>query len=68
MTLRATVTDMLGRVVAQLHEGPIDAGTHELVWDGSDLGRKALKSGLYFLNADYEHGVQVRPFILLGSR
>ncbi len=45
-TLR--IVDALGRQVAVLHEGPLAAGRHQLVWDGRDARGNACSSGLYF--------------------
>ncbi|MFA6233017.1 MAG: hypothetical protein WC824_02350 [Bacteroidota bacterium] len=43
MTLRTTVTDMLGRTVAELHEDPMVSATHDIIWNGTNLGKEALK-------------------------
>ncbi len=42
------VFDLTGRLVRTLHEGPLTAGRHELVWNGDDDSRRALASGVYF--------------------
>ncbi len=42
------IVDALGRQVAVLHEGPLAAGRHQLVWDGRDARGQACSSGLYF--------------------
>lgn len=36
-----------GRRVRVLHEGLLDAGTHELVWDGKDQAGHPMASGIY---------------------
>lgn len=40
--VRAVVSDVLGREVAVLHDGPLSAGTHALVFDATSL-----TAGLY---------------------
>ncbi len=45
------VYDLRGRVVRTLHEGPLTAGRHELVWNGDDDNRRAMASGVYFFEA-----------------
>ena len=45
------VYDLRGRVVRTLHEGPLTAGRHELVWNGDDDNRRAMASGVYFYEA-----------------
>jgi hypothetical protein len=43
-TVQVRVLDRAGREVARLHDGPLPAGHHELLWS-----RGALASGLYFV-------------------
>ena len=43
--------DIRGRLVRTLHEGPLTAGRHELVWHGDDDKGRALASGVYFYEA-----------------
>jgi hypothetical protein len=45
------VFDLRGRLVRTLHEGPLTAGRHELVWSGDDDNRRAMASGVYFYEA-----------------
>jgi parallel beta-helix repeat protein len=42
------IHDVAGRAVRDLHAGALGAGTHELRWDGTDRGGRALSSGTYF--------------------
>lgn len=46
-----TIRDLNGRLVAQV-EGATQAGIHELQWDGTDLGGRALPEGLYQLSIE----------------
>lgn len=46
------VHDLSGRVVRSLVDGVIEAGTHELIWDGTtDSGARAA-SGVYFIRME----------------
>ncbi|MBD3161809.1 MAG: hypothetical protein GF346_05980, partial [Candidatus Eisenbacteria bacterium] len=42
------VYDLQGRAVRRLDEGIRTAGSHEVIWDGSDAAGKRLASGVYF--------------------
>ncbi len=44
---RLTVHDLLGRTVATLVDGTLDAGTHTAVWSGRDASGRSLPSGVY---------------------
>ena len=44
-----TVYDAQGRVAARIAERAFAAGEHRIVWDGTDLEGRNLRSGLYFL-------------------
>ena len=54
------VLDALGRVVAVLHEGPLVAGRHPLVWDASAA------PGVYTLRVRGDTRVSTRRFVLTG--
>ncbi len=41
------VYDCRGRRVRTLHDGPLDAGSHSLPWDGRDDNGRGLGSGVY---------------------
>ena len=43
-----SIYDPRGRLVRALHPGPLQPGTHTLVWDGRDGRGQALGSGVYF--------------------
>ena len=58
--IRLHVFDRHGRDVALLDEGERDAGTHQIVFDASDL-----PSGMYFYRLDGAHGVLTRKMVLL---
>jgi predicted glutamine amidotransferase len=50
VTLR--ILDAQGRVVRTLIEGRVDAGEHEIAWDGRDAHGMLLGSGVYFSRFD----------------
>ncbi len=58
--VRLTVFDVLGREVALLADGPLEAGEHTVAFDG-----RALPSGAYFLRLDVAGSAQTRPLTLL---
>lgn len=45
--VRLDVVDMLGRLVRRLHDGPLDAGRHDLRWDGRDASGGPAAPGVY---------------------
>ncbi|MBZ0267961.1 T9SS type A sorting domain-containing protein [bacterium] len=46
---RIRVYDVAGRVVSTLVEGELDAGTHEVAWDGRDRSGARVASGVYLV-------------------
>ncbi|MCK4412828.1 MAG: T9SS type A sorting domain-containing protein [Candidatus Eisenbacteria sp.] len=48
---RVAVFDPSGRVVRTLHEGPLGAGGHRLVWTGTDDRGQELPAGTYYCRA-----------------
>ena len=59
------VFDVRGRLVRSLHEGPLEAGPHDLAWDGRDDRGAALASGVYLVRARYEGGELRRKALLV---
>ncbi|HLT46034.1 MAG TPA: T9SS type A sorting domain-containing protein [Rubricoccaceae bacterium] len=58
--VRLTVYDLLGREVAVLVDGAVEAGTHEAAFDGSRL-----PSGVYLVRLDAGGTVQTQRLTLL---
>ena len=58
--VRIAVYDVLGRQVAQLHEGLLSANSHTFSFDASHLA-----SGTYLLRVDCEHLVETQRLLLL---
>jgi len=48
---RVEIFDAGGRVVRTLHDGPLTAGTHWLVWNGTDDEGRAQAAGIYYCRA-----------------
>lgn len=61
----AVVYDIAGRRVRTLHEGRLEAGTHELVWKGIDEQGRAVASGVYVLRASSEGVSAHRRMVLV---
>ena len=51
------VFDPRGRRVRTLVEGRVEAGLHDLVWDGIDDAGRPVSSGVYFVRAVHPDGV-----------
>ena len=44
-----SVYDRAGRLVKQLVSGPTPAGTHRVVWDGTDAAGRKVGAGVYLV-------------------
>ena len=59
------VYDVAGRLVRTLVEGNLDAGPHEIVWDGTDDAGRRVASGVYFAASEPEVGRSVAAKVVL---
>jgi len=59
------VHDLAGRLVRVVHEGALEPGVHELVWDLRDAGGRAVPSGLYLVRAEAGAFRAVRRLIVV---
>ncbi|MEQ1833445.1 MAG: FlgD immunoglobulin-like domain containing protein [Candidatus Eisenbacteria bacterium] len=50
-SVRVVVVDLAGRLVRQLHDGPVPAGTRSFDWDLRDARGLPAQPGLYFIRA-----------------
>ncbi len=59
------VYDVSGRLVRRLIDGTVEAGAHEVHWDGRDASGADVASGIYFCRlADDEHQVTAKITVL----
>ena len=50
--MQLAVYDLRGRLVRELVSGPVEAGSHTVVWDGRDRGGQSVAAGVYFARMD----------------
>ena len=62
---RLGLYDISGRMVRELGNELMPAGSHSLVWDGCDGNGVLLPSGLYFCRLETSAGNMVRSVVLL---
>ncbi len=62
---RLGLYDISGRLVRELCNELMPAGSHSVVWDGSDGNGAMLPSGLYFCRLEAPAGNMVRSVVLL---
>ena len=60
-----TVHDVRGRLVRTLVSGDLEAGPHEVMWDGMDNQGQALGSGVYFSRLVASGGVWQNKMVLV---
>ena len=58
------VFDLLGRKVRTLVSGPLEAGSYELVWDGTDEMGREVSSGVYVARLKGKGFVAARKMVL----
>ncbi len=62
--VRLVVYDVLGRRVNELVRNRLNAGEHEVFWDGTDFGGNLVASGMYFYRLEAD-GVKIAKNVLL---
>lgn len=55
--LSVTVYDLRGRIVRLLHDGVLEAGRHQVEWDGRDQAGVASAAGVYLLRLETADGI-----------
>ena len=55
-----TVYDVLGRRVRQVWQGPLQAGSHRFVWDGSNESGKNVAAGVYIYQVEIDGQVEAK--------
>lgn len=63
--VRVEVHDIRGRLVRVLHEGPLAAGPHDLIWNGDDDRARRVASGVYFITMTTPQGEHRQRVALL---
>ena len=63
--VKLEVWDILGHVVRTLVDGNVEAGIHEIVWDGRNEKNEPLSSGIYFIRIKAGNFVRQRKIILV---
>jgi hypothetical protein len=65
--LRATILDVLGRIVARIANAPFEAGDHRLAWDTKGLDGRACAAGVYFCCVEFAGRTVTKKFVVLGA-
>ncbi|MCA9786886.1 MAG: T9SS type A sorting domain-containing protein, partial [Candidatus Cloacimonetes bacterium] len=60
MRLRAEIFNLRGQRVAVLHDGPMPAGNHQMIWNAGDSA-----SGMYVLVLSTEDGIKRQKMLLV---
>jgi fibronectin type 3 domain-containing protein len=63
--VRLTVYDILGREVTVLLNENLEAGYHEIIWDGKNRQGKDIASGVYFYRLETEDLSDIKKMLLL---
>jgi len=64
-TVNITVYNVLGQMVQTLYDGYLDAGTHQLIWDGTSLSGDNVTSGVYFYRIQAENFDKTKKMLLV---
>ncbi|MFH2056347.1 MAG: FlgD immunoglobulin-like domain containing protein [bacterium] len=60
-----SIYNALGQVVNIIHDRPLEAGIHQVVWDGTDFADNPVASGLYFYRLQAGDFAETRKMLLL---
>lgn len=63
--VRLAVYDIAGRRRATLLDQELPAGATEVMWDGRDLGRERVASGIYFVRLTFAGGARLTKIVML---
>ncbi len=59
------VYDVRGRFVKSLADGPVDAGSHRAVWNGTDAAGNVVPGGVYIVRLEAEGSASSRKVVLV---
>lgn len=59
------IFNALGQHVISIYKGRLGAGSHRIVWEGTDAERQQVAAGVYFYRLSTESGAQTRKMVLL---
>jgi flagellar hook assembly protein FlgD len=59
------VFDVRGALVRRLATGTFDAGSHTVVWDGTDQAGRPVASGVYVYRLTSDRHSQIKKMMLL---
>jgi hypothetical protein len=59
------VFDVAGRLVRRLQEGPMGAGVHRILWNGTDEGGAKVSTGVYFAKLRTSSAEKVQKVVVL---
>ena len=63
--VRLEVYDVTGRIVARIFDGNLSQGRHQFVWNGQDMNRNQVSSGLYFCKLVSAEKQSIRRMIVV---
>jgi flagellar hook assembly protein FlgD len=61
----ASIHDVTGRSVRMLLDETLNAGAHDIAWDGRDDAGRAVSSGIYLVRASARGEVRTARFVML---
>jgi hypothetical protein len=64
-SVRATIHDVAGRLVRNLHDGVLRAGPHDLGWDGRDNAGRPVAPGIYLVRVFTSVGSETARIVIL---
>jgi hypothetical protein len=63
--VKISVFNVLGQNVTNLVDGNMEAGTHEVIWNGKDKNGATVASGIYFYRIDTDQFTETKKMMLL---
>lgn len=62
--VKLAIYNLRGQLIQTLHWGPIVAGQHSMVWDGTDFRGAKVASGIYVYKLQAKDFVATRKLVL----